>query len=209
MITILCCSGCSSPIPLNIYSTFKFPRLAIPFIRNKFSHGASTAICNKQLAPLVLINKYNNNNATIKLAASFDSRTNWPNCPIYIMDQGQCGSCYAVSTTTAMSDRLCIATGNSVYASPQSMVTCGNSIAWGPNLSGGSTGCDGAYLVILLIQRFFFSFFFLFFFLNIIKKKIILTERCFVLFDGERSSDLLRIRRLHDRMPALHVPDGS
>jgi cathepsin B len=50
--------------------------------------------------------------ANSKLTApdSFDSRTNWPKCDSIrdIRDQSNCGSCWAVSSASAMSDRWCI-----------------------------------------------------------------------------------------------------
>ncbi len=41
------------------------------------------------------------------LPDEFDSRENWPNCPTLkeIRDQGNCGSCWAISAVAAMSDR--------------------------------------------------------------------------------------------------------
>lgn len=45
------------------------------------------------------------------LPKSFDSRAQWPNCESIaeIRDQSNCGSCWAVSSAGAMSDRICIA----------------------------------------------------------------------------------------------------
>ena len=42
---------------------------------------------------------------------TFNSYERWPQCPIIkqIQDQSACGSCYAVSTASAASDRFCIA----------------------------------------------------------------------------------------------------
>jgi cathepsin B len=68
---------------------------------------------------------------------SFDSRTQWPGCVHPVLDQGQCGSCWAFGATEALSDRFCIASKNSVNVvlSPQYLVDCDTS----------SFGCNGGY----------------------------------------------------------------
>lgn len=43
--------------------------------------------------------------------ASFDAMTNWPNCAATfgtIADQGNCAASWAVATTSAITDRLCV-----------------------------------------------------------------------------------------------------
>ncbi|KAJ3646913.1 hypothetical protein Zmor_024472 [Zophobas morio] len=65
----------------------------------------------------------------IKLPASFDARTNWPQCADIIgniLNQGHCGSCWAFATTEVMSDRLCIQSNGKVkmQLSAEDVVSC-------------------------------------------------------------------------------------
>uniref|UniRef100_A0A7I4XTT3 Pept_C1 domain-containing protein n=1 Tax=Haemonchus contortus TaxID=6289 RepID=A0A7I4XTT3_HAECO len=59
---------------------------------------------------------------------NYDLRAIWPNCSslFTIRDQANCGSCWAVSTASAISDRICIATKGEkqVYISASDIVTC-------------------------------------------------------------------------------------
>nr|CDJ83394.1 Peptidase C1A domain containing protein [Haemonchus contortus] len=71
---------------------------------------------------------------------SFDARLHWSNCPSlrHIRDQANCGSCWAVSSASAFSDRVCIATGGEkqVYVSATDILSC-------CHLCG--EGCNGGY----------------------------------------------------------------
>jgi len=62
----------------------------------------------------------------LDLPASFDAREQWPHCPSIgeIYDQAACGSCWAVATVTAATDRLCIATGVNTRLSVEHMLGC-------------------------------------------------------------------------------------
>jgi cathepsin B len=67
---------------------------------------------------------------------NFDSRTQWPGCVHAVLDQGQCGSCWAFGATESLSDRFCIETSKktNVVLSPESLVSCD----W-----EGNFGCGG------------------------------------------------------------------
>lgn len=69
---------------------------------------------------------------------NFDARNAWPGCTIPILDQGQCGSCWAFAAIGALSDRICIASlgATQVVLSPQYLVSC----------DSNNYGCDGGYL---------------------------------------------------------------
>lgn len=58
---------------------------------------------------------------------SFDVREKWPNCTSVfetITNQGTCGSCWAMSSTGVLSDRLCIAQNKQMQLSPQYLMAC-------------------------------------------------------------------------------------
>lgn len=75
------------------------------------------------------------------LPADFDSRQQWPGCIGEVMDQGACGSCWAVSSAEAISDRLCIAglqkTGRATFVkrAPLDVMAC--------HFKQGDYGCLG------------------------------------------------------------------
>ena len=59
---------------------------------------------------------------------SFDARNQWPMCGVIkeIKDQKGCGSCWAMASSSALADRMCIYTNGAtnVSLSPQFMINC-------------------------------------------------------------------------------------
>ena len=59
---------------------------------------------------------------------SFDAREQWPKCSVIkeIKSQGGCGNCWAMASSSALADRMCISTNGAidVSLSPQFMVNC-------------------------------------------------------------------------------------
>ncbi|XP_038057707.1 uncharacterized peptidase C1-like protein F26E4.3 [Patiria miniata] len=76
---------------------------------------------------------------TNQLPESFDSRQKWPGWIEGVMDQGDCGSSWAISTITVASDRLAIQSMGHMRAplSPQNLLSCN---------TRGQRGCDGGHL---------------------------------------------------------------
>ena len=72
-----------------------------------------------------------------ELPEDFDSREKWSNCPTIksIADQGGCGSCWAVSSATAMSDRVCIHSNGTFKprVSAQNLLSCCDTCGHGCN----------------------------------------------------------------------------
>jgi len=68
----------------------------------------------------------------------FDSRDHWAHCHSigHILNQGDCGSCWAFGAAESLSDRLCIRSGGKIKVelSPQDLVSCDDV---------GNHGCDG------------------------------------------------------------------
>ncbi|CCD12737.1 unnamed protein product [Trypanosoma congolense IL3000] len=74
-----------------------------------------------------------------ELPESFDSAEKWPNCPTIreIADQSACGSCWAVSTASAISDRHCTVGGvQQLRISAAHLLSC---------CKDCGDGCDGGY----------------------------------------------------------------
>lgn len=78
------------------------------------------------------------------LPKTFDSRIWWMNCTsiAHIWDQGNCGSCWAVSTTTAFSDRICIASKGkrTIPRSAHQVLSCCH------KCTNYEDGCEGGYM---------------------------------------------------------------
>ena len=86
---------------------------------------------------------------TVAAPDSFDSRTQWPKCQSLteIRDQANCGSCWAFGAAEAMSDRICIASDQTIQTriSSQDLMTCCTSCGMGCN--GGFPGAAWNYFV--------------------------------------------------------------
>uniref|UniRef100_A0A7I5E588 Pept_C1 domain-containing protein n=1 Tax=Haemonchus contortus TaxID=6289 RepID=A0A7I5E588_HAECO len=71
---------------------------------------------------------------------NYDPRREWANCTflLTIRDQANCGSCWAVSTAAAITDRICIATKaeKQVYISATDILSCCSKCGF---------GCDGGW----------------------------------------------------------------
>jgi len=75
------------------------------------------------------------------IPASFDARTNWPECTVIadIRDQSACGSCWAFGSTDSFQGRACIATGKDVRYSVEDTAFCSDA---GDGCQGGNTAWD-------------------------------------------------------------------
>lgn len=75
------------------------------------------------------------------LPASFDSRSQWPDCGgiSSIRDQSACGSCWAFGSVDSFQDRACIATGKDVRYSPEDTAFCSYA---GDGCQGGNTAWE-------------------------------------------------------------------
>lgn len=72
------------------------------------------------------------------LPKEFDSRKNWAECAFPVRQQEHCGSCWAFSGASVLTDRFCIASKGQIkqVLSPQDMVSC----------DAGDMGCNGGLL---------------------------------------------------------------
>lgn len=75
----------------------------------------------------------------LKLPVNFDARLHWPQCwsVHQVANQGGCGSCWAMSATSVMSDRICIGSNFTVQTqvSAQDLISCCSTCG----------GCQGAH----------------------------------------------------------------
>lgn len=78
-----------------------------------------------------------NHERRLMIQDHFDSREQWPDCPTIkeVRDQGNCGSCWAISAVEAMSDRICVAAQSRVnkHLSTEDLLTCCRTCGFGCN----------------------------------------------------------------------------
>ncbi|KHJ99394.1 papain family cysteine protease [Oesophagostomum dentatum] len=82
-------------------------------------------------------------NINAVIPTSFDARVKWPACTSIktIRDQSACGSCWAVSGASAMSDRLCVQSNGKIkkFVSDADILACCGSFC--------GYGCKGGYTI--------------------------------------------------------------
>uniref|UniRef100_A0A146MAS8 Cathepsin B n=1 Tax=Lygus hesperus TaxID=30085 RepID=A0A146MAS8_LYGHE len=78
----------------------------------------------------------------IDIPTSFDASKKWPKCPHikHVRDQSACGSCWAVSLASVLTDRLCIASGGTFRApmSAEYLMSCCAECSNGNGCQGGN-----------------------------------------------------------------------
>ena len=75
----------------------------------------------------------------IDLPDSYDWREAFPQCvqkPVSIGTATNCSSSYAITTLSAVQDRICMGSNNTVQLSAQELINC----------DGSQYGCDGGYV---------------------------------------------------------------
>lgn len=85
---------------------------------------------------------------TANLPTNYDWRDNTDCKSVHnILNQEQCGSCWAFGATEALSDRLCIQSGGkvSVQLAPQQLVSCDHTCRW---LVECDQGCNGGIPIV-------------------------------------------------------------
>jgi len=94
-------------------------------------------LCGSELTdkPMVPVRNFDFTATHVNLAEDYDLRNEYPQCPgiAKIRDQSKCGSCWAISATKALNDKICIATGSKVVLSASDTMSC----ASGSGCSGG------------------------------------------------------------------------
>ncbi|KRY00101.1 Cathepsin B, partial [Trichinella pseudospiralis] len=121
--------------------------LSYTFGKNAYFKGASIETVKRLLGfkekflSKTFISSSKNEHLSVDLPFEMDARKRWPQCKYigFIRDQANCGSCWAVSSASAMTDRICI--GNNATKQPllseEELVSC-------CKICGN--GCDGGYI---------------------------------------------------------------
>jgi len=103
------------------------------------SWAAAKTLCGVREQPASWVANISTKNivASKNTPKTFDSRDKWPGCIGSIVDQGACGSCWAVAAAEAISDRLCIGATKHKFAkrSALDLISC--------DFRGEDMGCLG------------------------------------------------------------------
>ncbi|KAL9654558.1 hypothetical protein ABK040_006622 [Willaertia magna] len=73
---------------------------------------------------------------SLALPENYDFNRAWTTCSLPVQDEGQCGSNWAMTAVSVMSNRLCVQSGNSTQLSTQYVLECDSK----------DFGCSGGFL---------------------------------------------------------------
>ncbi|KRZ61888.1 Cathepsin B-like cysteine proteinase 3 [Trichinella nativa] len=120
--------------------------LPYTFGKNAYFEGASIETVKRLLGfkgkflSHTSISSSKNANLSVDLPFEMDARKRWPQCKYigFVRDQANCGSCWAVSSASVMTDRICIESvaAKQPLLSEEELVSCCKICGY---------GCDGGY----------------------------------------------------------------
>jgi cathepsin B len=118
--------------PFDVKLPQKFQNLTIGDVKALY---ANSEIVNPDAYNVPRVS-YKDSDLAANIPVNWSAWNVWPNCEHAILNQGDCGSCWAFGSAEAITDRFCIASNAStnIIFSPQYLVSCND---------GDEMGCNG------------------------------------------------------------------